>query len=840
VGISGLSGLKGRDGNIPLQDVKITGEVYASFSRITITQLYQNTSSDNIEAIYTFPIPDTAAVLDFTARMGKRTVRSIIMEAEEALKTYHDAVEAGDSALLLAEYRPNIFQVSVGQLLPGETVEIEISYLDELKYQDRELRLTIPTVVAPRYIPGIKSGSKKGKGWAEPTDRVPDADFITPVIGEADYRASLDLRVNVLKPASFYSHSHKIKVERLDGNTARIGFADLSCTMDADFVLVCTFGEEIAASGTVYPKDGNEKLLYLTFIPELEPLVAPDGKNHIFVIDISGSMMGEKLEQAKNALHLCLRNLTGEDSFNLIAFNHACTRFAKRFKPFNQQNLNLASQWINSLDASGGTEILQPIEYCLEDNASEKSVILLFTDGEVGNEREIFNYVRRHLDQRRIFTFGIDTAVNSFFLNELARIGHGRAEFIYPGERIGDKVLRQFARIISPAVDDVRIDWGSIRVKDVFPQKIGLIFDLEPLNIFALTSGELTGDVVLKGKAGGQTFESRISLNTLSCSGEADLLEKIRARKIIEQLEFDLNYGNSRRREKIRDEIIRLSKQYGIISSLTSFVAVEERVDKASGLPVTRPVPVAVPQGWKMIDALYSVSSPPILYKEKVVHQQLLFSDEAAFRVNSAGVSMPSIPCCEKVTDGEDETSLTNLLRVLAKKQMADGVFADSEAHDLNRKLRTTALGLLAFLLGDENTGIYANQLRKSLQFIFNALEDGKYQLDLNRDADNRLCLLILLALKRSLDQGIVKRKDENSISMLITQLEKALRIAAQDSEEIRLVMESIDYLEQPEGAALLLDFLDISVSGMPDVQDWEDSPPSALACYIVLKTLLS
>ncbi len=831
---NGLPGLAGKSGGIPLQSVKITGDVFASFARIVITQFYQNTSSDNLEAIYTFPIPDTAAVLGFTARTGERTIRSIIKEKEEALKTYKKAVKAGDHALLLAEYRPNIFQVSVGQLLPGETVEIEITYLDELKYQDRELRLTIPTVVAPRYIPGIKSGSKRGTGWADPTDRVPDADFITPVIGRADYRASLDLKVNMLKPTTFDSPSYKIRVEWIDENTARIGFADASCAMDSDFVLVCTCREEIAAGGLVFPKEGREKLLFLTFIPELEPLAAPGAQNYIFVIDISGSMMGEKLRQAKNALCLALRNLTEEDSFNLIAFNHAYTRFAKRFVPFNQQNLDLASRWIDRLEASGGTEILEPLESCLQDDA-EKSTILLFTDGEVGNEREIFNYVRGRLNQRRIFTFGIDTAVNSFFLNELARVGHGRAEFIYPGERIDDKVLRQFARIISPAVEDVRIEWGSNRVKDVFPQKIGLIFDLEPLHVFARINGELTEDVVLKGKVGEQTFESRINLNTISCGSESDLLEKIWARKIIEQLERDLNYGNLKRREKIRGEIISLSIQYGIISSLTSFVALEERIDKASGLPVTRPVPVAAPRGWEIFDALDSMSETmfavqygPPLYRK------------TAFSASSAGVSMPSLPGYEKTISGEDETSLANLLRILAKKQMADGVFVDSEAHDLNQKLRTTVLSLLAFvLLSDEKISIYANQLRKSLQFVIDVLETGKCQFELNRDADISLCLLILLALQRSLDRGIVKRKDKNSVQRLITQLEEMLRIAARDFEKIRLITESVDQLEQSEDTALLLNFLNISGSGVPDEQDWEVSPPSALACYIILKALL-
>jgi len=363
---SGLAVL-GDVGEIPLKNVKITGDLCLPFARITVVQCYENTAGESIEAVYTFPVPDTAVVLGFTARTGERTIKGEIRKREEAFQVYRDALQSGDGAVLLEQHRPNIFQISVGHLLPGETVEVEISYLEELQCQDRELRLAIPMVVAPRYIPGIKTGEKRGPGLAEPTDRVPDADFITPVVGDADYRATLDLRVLAPKSTLFDSPSHGIRVDWIAENTVRITFAGTSVAMGSDFVLICTLDEEIGAGGAIYSKDGREKLLHLIFLPELEPQAPPGGKTYLFVIDVSGSMMGEKLEQAKSALQLCLRNLAAGDSFNIIAFNHACTSFSKKVVPFDQQSLDRAGRWIEGLQASGGTEILEPLAFCLKD-----------------------------------------------------------------------------------------------------------------------------------------------------------------------------------------------------------------------------------------------------------------------------------------------------------------------------------------------------------------------------------------------------------------------------------------------------------------------------------------
>ncbi|NPV28852.1 MAG: VWA domain-containing protein [Firmicutes bacterium] len=522
------------------------------------------------------------------------------------------------------------------------------------------------------------------------------------------------------------------------------------------------------------------------------------------MIDISGSMMGIKLEQAKSALQLCLRNLVAGDSFNIIAFNHACTRFSKKAVPFSQQSLDRAGRWIESLQASGGMEILEPLASCLEGGGgSEDCIILLFTDGRVGNEREVLDFAERHLKKGRIFTFGIDTAVNSYFLNELARVGRGRAEFVYPGERIDEKVLRQFSRIVSPFVEDAQIEWGWQQGERPFSRRIGIIYDMEPLHVFARVKGEPGGNVVLrgrisriKGKDGDTVFESRIDLNTLPRCSDADLLEKAWAHRIIRELEQELDCMSGRNRKKIEAEIERLSLEHGIISSLTSFVAVEERLEKATGLPVTRPIPVSPPRGWKMSGFSFTwLSDGAVFFRmaefsgapyESRVFEDAVFSGMADSSVSLFDASIPCFSIPPRGVWGEQEApdgpGVAGLLRMLARTQMADGVFADGEAQDLNQKLETTALSLLAFLLSNEDVGIYLNQLRKSLRFILEVLGDGKVRFDLEREADARLCLLLFLALKQSLLRGVVKRKERGAVQGLLGRLEEALQTAARAS----------------------------------------------------------
>ncbi len=733
---------------VPLQEVKIKGHVYGLVGKFTVTQVYTHREQGNIEVVYTFPLPDKAIVSGFKARVGERQVASEIWDRDEAFALYDQAVRKGDTAFLLEQYRPNIFQVSLGQLQPGDEVEIALDYLRELEVTDRELHISIPTVVAPRYIPGVQRGKRRGLGVSPPTDRVPDADFISPPVSDPDYKVELDLTIKPLLPVSEYiSPSHEIIVQTTKEHETKIRLASKKCTLDRDIVIIGFCQEESRACGFLYKKKENhEGFIYLNFIPEFNTVEEPEGRDYIFLIDISGSMEGEKLTQAKNALNLCLRNLTDGDTFNIVAFESSCHYFSRRGSvPFNQANLDKATRWIKKLEALGGTEIFEAIRYALNESNPKGSSLLLLTDGQVGNEREIFAFVQQRIENNGIFTFGIDTAVNSFFINGLADIGHGKSELIRPGERIEEKVLRQFARISSPTVEDAWIDWGGLEVKEVVPQQISRLFNLEPLAVTARFSGDLKNNISLRGKVKGDEFNVPIDLASIDTGKGFEYLEKFWAYKQIEYLEATLTRINPRREEAVIKEIKRLSKEYGINSSYTAFVAVQEREDKAAGWPETVVIPVSPPSKW----AMFQEPRLPTVTSNLFYESYALGENTSPLVYQNSAVHPASHEAVQVEENREDQ-----ILRKLALKQQADGSFAGNDKDDYWQKVEDTAVSLMAFVLSKRPVSIYRRQLEKAVKYLLNAIKDTKPHVDEERLFN--VYLKTIFALEASALAGIL------------------------------------------------------------------------------------
>ncbi|MEW6622651.1 MAG: VIT domain-containing protein [Bacillota bacterium] len=779
--------------NIPLKSVKVSGKVCGLFASYKVMQIYKNTSNRNIEIVYTFPLQDTAAITSFTAKIGGRIVRSKIVEREEAFKIYDQAVIKGDTGFLLEQYRPNIYQISLGQVLPDEEIQIIIEYMDEIKYIDSELRITIPTLVAPRYIPGQSKGKQKGMGTAPPTDQVPDADFITPPIGNADYRVELDLLVNpLLAVEAFTSPSHKISTEELPDSTTRITFLEGQSELDRDIVILGICREEAVSEAITYTNSKGQGFLYLNIMPELPHVEVQEPKDYIFLIDISGSMTGEKLEQAKTALQLCIRNLSCQDTFNILAFESTCHAFSSQSLPFNQNNLEKASNWIANLGAMGGTEIFGAVKFALEKRNGLKPVILLFTDGQVGNEEQIINYTKSSINNAKIFPFGIDTSVNTYFINKLAEAGHGTPEYIYPGERVDDKIIRQFARISSPYISDVKMDFGTLKVNESFPSTINSIYDLEPLPIILDFTGELKGEIFLRGIVKGEEISMTVDLAQVSPAGEFSFLEKIWAKKKIAYMEESLVNINPRREEAVIKEIIKLAKQYEINCSYTSFVGIEERSDKASGLPETVVVPVAFPGGWSTFNETVAISQPafaPFSREPAVTEISLSY-------MSNAHISNAFVPCAYmSATDlpWEDSrmtlTRQQQLLRLLATKQNADGSFSESK-DGMPLGVKTTALAILAFLMNKQESRLYKRQIEKAVEFLADYLEN-KYKMQKDAAATDDLAAS---TLKYAASSKIIGKAIKTRINKILEAKTNSLVVnQLRDNQVVDLIRDIIE-----------------------------------------------
>ncbi|HYO72639.1 MAG TPA: VIT domain-containing protein [Archangium sp.] len=584
---------------VPLQGVDVTGELLGGHARVRVRQRYRNTESKPVEAVYVFPLPSDATLTAFSLECAGRRVQGVLKEREEAFRTYDDAVTAGHGAALLDQERPNVFTAQVGNLLPGEETLVEVEFLQAIQVEEGCVRWALPTLVAPRYIPGTPSGDRSAHGWAEPTHRVPDADRITPPVGDARYGLTLDLLVSLGREVVVESPSHTLDISRAEGGT-RVKLSQPHVALDRDLVLsIRSPDASVPLTTLVTHRQGEEPGTFaLTVVPDLLGMASgPRRQEVVFVVDTSGSMDGESLPQAQGALRLCLRHLREGDRFNIIAFENRFHSFAPHPVPFTQRTLEQADRWVEGLIASGGTELLQPMLAAMQ--AVPDGVVVLLTDGQVGNESEILDRVMGARGTARIYSFGIGTNVSDVLLKDMAKQTGGAVEFIHPGERIDDKVVAQFSRALAPRVTGVELRFEGVEASELAPAEPPQLVDGTPWSLFGRYTTPGSGKLVLKGRSGAETFSLSIPV-TFPARSDRPAVEKLWAAERIRSWRDAALVG--RRAQALKERIVQLALAHGIVTPYTSFVVVEERTGerRASGQPETRVVPVNAPAGWAM------------------------------------------------------------------------------------------------------------------------------------------------------------------------------------------------------------------------------------------------
>ncbi|MFT5871669.1 MAG: Ca-activated chloride channel family protein [Clostridium sp.] len=725
--ISGSKHKKELKDNIVLKEVNIRGNLCGEFAEYTIDHVYENKGTNDVEAIYTFPIPEGAAISGFEAVLGGRTIKGLIQEKEEANKIYENFKDNDNKTLLLEEFSDNILKIVIGKIIPNEVVKIKVSYVEELGYENRNLKLIIPAIITPINISE-------------------NSTLLSNEVGsnnkECKYKFTLSLLVESLTKLEFKCSSNKLKIEYEENNLYKVTLDGKNQKMDKDLEIILEEQEKLETTGMIYDYPRDDKgILYLRFIPEIEIEQNVVGENYIFLLDVSQSMDGDKLTEGKNALQLCLRNLAVGDTFNIAAFGDALYYFSESVKvDFNEENLRNASKWIEELKAEEDAVIFDAIKYALLGKSDkEENIIFLFTDDLVENEKEILTFVEENIKESRIFPFGIDTSVNSYFINKLARISYGAAEIIYAGERIEDKVLKQFNRIKNPQITDIEIDWGKMNVETTYPRTIQYMYDKEPFSIFAKINGEVGGVVTLKGKVGKGRIQRIIMLNDLELEENVNLIEKIWYKKRIESLQHRVKYERGELRDAMNNKIVEISKKVGIICKETSFILYEEMEDPILGIIIRKIIPAKIT---KKLELSYNN-----LDEE---------SESTAFYYKDISKLI------------EDKNKYSNfkrkeLLRVLASNQFASGAFGINAEDSIDTNIKYTLKAILAFIIGTEDIKMYTNQLNKSLEFLNKAL--GKDDLEINKEEYLNLLLLFKLSIKRNIALSFHKENIEKKIN---------------------------------------------------------------------------
>ncbi|MEQ8894333.1 MAG: VIT and VWA domain-containing protein, partial [Sandaracinaceae bacterium] len=581
---------------VPLEGVKIEAVMRGPCVEVTVTQRYRNAEPDPIEAVYAFPLEEGAAVCGFAAKVGERLVRGRVEERDNAFEIYDDAMMEGHGAYLLDQERPDIFRASVGNLNPGQAVELQIRYVTLARCEGEATRLQIPTTISPRYVP---ASSPKDVGEAEVGE--PDAEVVNPERWpRVPYGLSLSVDVQTAGLRRVESPSHPVRATlRDEGGLVELGQDETA--LDRDFVLLVETKAPHAPFAEVAREEDGRRVALVSFLPDL----APDpsrGHEVVFVLDCSGSMGGDSIAQARRALALCVRALSPKDTFQIVRFGSRHESLWRAPRAYDDAALEEAAAYVDRIDADlGGTEILSPLTAVLEraPDPERPRRVLLLTDGQVSNEDRVIALAKAHASTARVFTFGIGAGASEHLVRGVARASRGATEMIYPGERIEPKVLRMFARVQTPALDDVRVDWQGLSVEQA-PGRTPPLFAGDALTLFARIEAGDASEVVLR--AGEQRWTVPLDLER---AATGDAIPVLWAREKIRDLEEgEPRRGSAQRRgsgeDRKKAQLVELGVRYGLTSSATSYVAVEERADadRTDGPVQLRKIPIALTKGW--------------------------------------------------------------------------------------------------------------------------------------------------------------------------------------------------------------------------------------------------
>ncbi|MBT5230678.1 MAG: VWA domain-containing protein, partial [Methylococcales bacterium] len=436
--------------SVPLTGTQIHIEQQDLVTEIEAKQYWFNAEDTNIEAVYTFSIPLDACLLNFTVKLGDKILQGQIKAKQTAEAEYEDAITDGNTAILLQQVEPGMFTVNIGNLMAKETCEVSYRYTAVQQWDKQSLRLFIPSVIAPRY----------GQSPLEPQQQP-----VSSLTHEQKF--SVQMRVSGdLKAALIESPSHNISLEKQQDHTL---VKLIDAAMDRDFIVNFKI-DKTTPINLVWDTDQTEFCSLLSYSPPEDATTTRNNRTIIFMIDCSGSMVGDSISQAKKALQQALRELNPNDRFNILKFGNDSILMHKEPAIANQTSIQNATQWANTIDADmGGTEIFTALEIALKQGP--KSDLFLVTDGEVWGDESTVDITQKASKQHsRIFTVGVGNAVSENFVRTLATDTGGSAKLVSPNESMAEHVHRHFQRIFASQIQSMTVKWPFNASNETIPE----------------------------------------------------------------------------------------------------------------------------------------------------------------------------------------------------------------------------------------------------------------------------------------------------------------------------------------------------------------------------------
>mgnify|MGYP000450397020 CR=1 FL=1 len=597
---------------LPLRSTSAEVNIAGVIADVVVTQVYENTGQVPIEAIYVFPGSTRSAVYGMQMKIGQRIIEAEIKEKQAARETYEAAKQEGKRASLLEQERPNVFQMNVANILPGDRVEVQLRYTELLIPEDGAYQFVYPTIVGPRYTDGSES---RNDGYTA----MPYTTMGAAPLYDFDLKVYLDGGMPLQEVSS---KTHDISVRPASGTAVNIDLlAEESKSANRDFILDYSFQGNEIQTGILVFDDGDEQF----FLCMAQPPKAVDAdlippREYIFLMDVSGSMRGFPLSVSKSLMRQLIGQLRPEDAFNIMVFAGGNQWWSTESVTASSENLQAAEQFLNTLSGGGGTSLLPALKQCLALPRYREDVarsIIVVSDGYVSVEDEAFQLVRDNLNEANLFSFGIGSSVNRHLMEGLARAGQGQP-FIVTDQEAAEVAATKLSRYIEqPLFTQIDASFtGGFHAYDLEPSTLPDVLSERPVLLFGKFTGEAQGEIVLEGYSRVKTEEvagfwpfrkaepaqvksqrvsMRIDVSKAHHSPRNAALKYLWAREKIRNLSDFKMYGMS---DADRQETLELGLKYNLLTNFTSFVAVEKEVsndDPTKLVPVKQPLPL--PQG---------------------------------------------------------------------------------------------------------------------------------------------------------------------------------------------------------------------------------------------------
>ena len=604
---------------LPRLDTKVDLAIDGLVVSATVDQMFVNNSSEPIEAIYVFPLPDKAAVYDMVMIVNDRLIQSHVKEKKAAKKTYEKAKKAGKRASLTEQERPNIFTNSVANILPNDTLIIRLNYVDYLDYSGGVFTLRFPLVVGPRYIPGEFSISRKGSGRVHDTEEVLDASRITPpVMKKTGNTIAINVSLNTgMSLDRVWSPTHAIEINNTGKGSRDISFEKGKEVPNRDFVLSYSLKNKDKPNTALFTsKMGDDNYFMLMTVPPAKGTKKVMPKEVIYILDISGSMQGVSIRQAKEALYQAIYNLNEGfenkgDYFNIIVFNNYFKSLYDKPVAATQNTKKEAISFIFNLKAEGSTEALPALLYGMNQAGTSEGVPTIFfiTDGDVGNETALIRNIHYSLGNTRLFSIGIGAVPNSHLLRKVSKYGRGTYTFINSVSEVEAKIEALLEKIDNPVLTDLEFEYAGN--PDLYPNPIQDLYHDEPLILFGKVHQPPSREhATLKGNMSDGPVQFPLTLDW-SHAASSPAIPTLWARSKISGLMDEYHLGDKSK----KDEILDLAVNHHILTKFTSFVAVEQQIVNPLSELLTVAVPTDLPHGW-VYDAVFGSpkSAPTATY----------------------------------------------------------------------------------------------------------------------------------------------------------------------------------------------------------------------------------